>query len=87
MEDLIDNQQKSESQKKRKSSNLVIVNDPYSEKINKEELYRELDQNRPYDCNQEGILEEVSFCKLHRIIHTYGYQAFIPCRDILMEER
>ena len=49
----IDELKQPEGQKKDKSSNLVIVND-YTDRINKEGLYHELDQNRPYEQNQDG---------------------------------
>lgn len=58
-----------------------------SNQIDRDALYKELDQSGPFPKTLAGSLEPEAFVQLKGIIGKYAYLAFIPRKEEMMEER
>lgn len=55
--------------------------------VDKDAIYKELDENGPFEKTITGALEPSSFVKLRRTIGKHAYLTFVPRKDQMMNER
>ena len=53
----------------------------------KEQLYKEIDKNRPYQTKEDGLLTTEALEKLRYIYYKHAYARFCPIKDALRLER
>ena len=55
--------------------------------IDKDAIYKELDEIGPFNKTMTGALEPESFVKLRSVIGKHAYLTFVPRKDQMMKER
>lgn len=81
---LLDSQSRDSSKKDRSPQMLDGVD---MSGLNRDALFKELDQNGPYPCTLQGTVEVDAFCKLRHVIVKHGYLAYLPTKQSLLQKR